>query len=104
MAVVRLRGREGSTPVGGRYEDDRICVAVTAQPSAAWTLQQRLEVVGFHLDRSYLIHNRDRIFVSSLDESIGNHGWTMLASPPHSPQANAICERLIGATRRECLD
>ena len=28
----------------------------------------------------------------------------MLKSPPHSPKANAFCERLIGAIRRECLD
>src|SRR5207302_3718896 len=25
-------------------------------------------------------------------------------SPPHSPKANAICERAIGTIRRECLD
>ncbi len=29
---------------------------------------------------------------------------TVLKSPPHSPQANAICERVIGTIRRECLD
>lgn len=28
----------------------------------------------------------------------------MLESPPHSPQANAICERVIGTIRRECPD
>ncbi len=28
----------------------------------------------------------------------------MLKSPPHSPKANAICERVIGTIRRECLD
>jgi putative transposase len=29
---------------------------------------------------------------------------TVLKSPPHSPKANAICERVIGTVRRECLD
>jgi len=29
---------------------------------------------------------------------------TVLESPPHSPKANAICERVIGTIRRECLD
>ena len=29
---------------------------------------------------------------------------TVLKSPPHSPRANAICERVIGTIRRECLD
>ena len=27
-----------------------------------------------------------------------------MKSPPHSPKANAICERVIGTIRRECLD
>jgi hypothetical protein len=31
-------------------------------------------------------------------------GLTVLKSPPHSPKANAICERVIGTIRRECLD
>ncbi|MCK7492091.1 MAG: transposase [Comamonadaceae bacterium] len=39
-----------------------------------------------------------------MDESIKNLGLTVLKSPPHSPQANAICERVIGTIRRECLD
>src|ERR1700687_2328516 len=39
----------------------------------------------------------------SVDESIKNLGMTVLKSPPHSPKANAICERVIGTIRRECL-
>src|SRR4030095_12120716 len=40
----------------------------------------------------------------NFDESIKNLGMTVLKSPPHSPKANAICERVIGTIRRECLD
>ena len=79
-------------------------VTVTAHPSAAWTLQQLREVIGFDRTRQYLIHDRDSIFARSLDESIRNLGLTVLKSPPHSPKANAICERVIGTIRRECLD
>jgi len=79
-------------------------VAVTAHPTAAWALQQLREVVGFDRTHQYLIHDRDSIFASSLDESIRNLGVTVLKSPPHSPQANAICERVIGTIRRDCLD
>jgi hypothetical protein len=43
-------------------------VAVTAHPSAAWTLQQLWEVVGFDLARRYPIHDRDSIFARALDE------------------------------------
>jgi transposase InsO family protein len=79
-------------------------VAVTVHPSAAWTLQQLREVVGFDCAHRYLIHDRDSIFARCLDESIGDLGLTVLKSPPRSPKANAICERVIGTIRRECLD
>ena len=79
-------------------------VAVTVHPSAAWTLQQLREVVGFDRARRYLIHDRDSIFARSLDDSIRHLGLTVLKSPPHSPKANALCERVIGTIRRECLD
>jgi transposase InsO family protein len=31
-------------------------------------------------------------------------GITIVASPPQAPQANAICERVIGTLRREVLN
>jgi transposase InsO family protein len=31
-------------------------------------------------------------------------GIKVMKSPPRSPLANAICERVIGTIRRECLD
>jgi transposase InsO family protein len=77
---------------------------VTAHPSSAWTLQQLREAVGFGERYDYLLHDRDSIFASHLDESIGKLGVTVLKSPPRSPKANAICERVIGTVRRECLD
>jgi hypothetical protein len=72
--------------------------------SADWTLQQLREVAGFNPNYRYLVHDRDIIFARSLDESIKNLGLTVLRSPPHGTKANAICERLIGTIRRECLD
>jgi transposase InsO family protein len=79
-------------------------VEVTAHPTAAWTLQQLREVVGFEHVHRYLIHDRDGIFARHLDESIKALGLSVLKSPPHCPKANAICERVIGTIRRECLD
>ena len=77
---------------------------VTAHPSAAWTLQQLREAVGYKERYGFLIHDRDSIFAHHLDESIRRLGITVLKSPPHSPKTNAICERVIGTIRRECLD
>jgi len=77
---------------------------VTAHPTAAWTLQQLREALGYERRYRYLIHDRDRIFAEGLDESIERLGLKVLKSPLRSPQANAICERLIGTIRRECLD
>jgi putative transposase len=79
-------------------------VAVTAHPSADWTLQQLREVVGEDNAHQYLLHDRDRIFAKHLDESIKALGLRVLKSPPRSPKANSICERVIGTIRRECLD
>ena len=40
-----------------------------------------------------------------LDQHLRDLGIRVLKTPPQSPQANALCKRLIGGTlRRECLD
>src|SRR5438105_3988727 len=77
---------------------------VTAQPTAAWTLQQLREVVGYPHQYEFLLHDRDSVFASHLDESIRKLRIRALKSPPRSPKANATCERVIGTIRRECLD
>ena len=79
-------------------------VNVTAHPTADWTLQQLRNVAGDDDGHRYLIHDRDRIFSKNLDASIGALGVDVLRSPVASPKANAICERVIGTIRRECLD
>lgn len=76
---------------------------VTRHPTAAWTIQQLREAIGFEKYR-YLLYDRNCIFSQQLDGSIRRLGFTVLKSPPHSPKANALCERLIGTIRRECLD
>ena len=77
---------------------------VTTNPTAAWTLQQLREAIPSDHDYRFLIHDRDSIFSSHLDQSISNLGVRVLRTPPRCPQANSICERVIGTLRRECLD
>ena len=79
-------------------------VNVTTNPNADWTLQQLREVVGNGGGYHYMVHDRDRIFAKHLDDSIRALGVEVLRSPVASPKANAICERVIGTARRECLD
>jgi len=79
-------------------------VNVTANPPVEWTLQQLREVIGYDLGHKYLIHDRDRISARRLDDSVNAMGIEILRSSIASPKANAICERVIGTIRRECLN
>jgi len=77
---------------------------VTAHPTAEWTRQRLREAVGYDEQYAYLLHDRGSIFSAELDRSIQRLGLRVLKSPPRSPKANSICERVIGTLRRECLD
>ena len=41
---------------------------------------------------------------TGLDVSLSGFALEVIRTPVRSPQANAMCERLIGTMRRECLD
>ena len=77
---------------------------VTAHPTVAWTLQQLREAIPADHTYQCLIHDRDSIFSPQLDQGIRHLGLRVLKTPVRTPQANALCERLIGTLRRECLD
>ncbi|MGB5458117.1 MAG: integrase core domain-containing protein [Gammaproteobacteria bacterium] len=77
---------------------------VTTHPTAEWTLQQLREAIPSDHGYRFLIHDRDGIFSPQLDQSVVNMGLRVLRTPPRSPQANSLCEHVIGTLRRECLD
>ena len=77
---------------------------VTTHPTAHWTLQQLREAIPSDHTYRFLIHDRDSIFSPALNQRIRHLGLRVLKTPVRSPQANALCERLIGTLRRECLD
>jgi putative transposase len=79
-------------------------INVTAPPTAAWTLQQLREAIPVDHGYRFLIHDHDSIFSPALGRSIRNLGLRALKTPPRVPRANAICERVIGTLRCECLD
>ena len=79
-------------------------VNVTAHPTAQWTLQQLREAIPADHGYRFLLHDRDSIFSQQLDQQHPPPGARVLKTPARSPQANALCERLLGTLRRECLD
>src|SRR5215475_13324560 len=79
-------------------------VNVTAHPTAQWTLQQFREAIPSDHTYRILIHDRDAIFSKQVDQGIRNMGLRLLKTPVRTPVANAICERILGTLRRECLD
>jgi transposase InsO family protein len=77
---------------------------VTAHPTAPWTPQQLREAIPAEHAYRFLIHDRDAMFSQGLDRHVRRLGVKVLNTAPQSPQANALCERLVGTIRRECLD
>lgn len=77
---------------------------VTAHPTAPWTLQQVSDAIPADHAYRFFIHDRDAIFSQELDQSVRHLGLKVLKTPVRSPQANTLCERLLGTLRRECLD
>jgi putative transposase len=51
-----------------------------------------------------MIHDRDSIFSTEVDDELKAFGLKVLRTPVQAPKANAYCERLMGTIRRECLD
>ncbi len=77
---------------------------VTAHPTADWTIQQFREFLTFEQPYRFLIHDRDSIFSTEVDQTLKEFGIRVLKTPVRAPMANAFRERLIGTIRRECLD
>jgi transposase InsO family protein len=79
-------------------------INVTSHPTAQWTLQQFREAIPADHAYRILIHDRDSIFSKEVDQGVRHMGLHVLKTPVRTPVANAICERVIGTLRRECLD
>jgi transposase InsO family protein len=79
-------------------------INVTIHPTAPWKLQQLREAIPADHRYRFLLHDRDSIFSAQLDRRIQHLGLRVLKTPPQSPQANALCERLLGTLQRECVD
>jgi putative transposase len=85
------------------YRRRVVHVAVTAHPTAAWTVQQLREAFPSADAPRYLIRDRDLSF-AAIGATAEAMAITEVLTAPRSPWQNAYVERFIGSVRRECLD
>jgi transposase InsO family protein len=78
--------------------------AVTAHPTAEWSVQQLREAFPWDTAPRYLLRDRDRIFGRDFIDQVKAMGIKEVLSAPRSPWQRAYVERVIGTIRRECLD
>jgi transposase InsO family protein len=52
----------------------------------------------------FLIRDNDVKYGAHFEAVATGSGIAVLRTPIRAPRANAICERLLGSVRRECLD
>lgn len=81
-----------------------IHVAVTMNPTAAWTAQQMREAYPWDDGPRYVIHDRHPTFGEVYRRRVRAMGITPIPTAPRSPWQNGHVERVIGSIRRECLD
>ena len=79
-------------------------VGVTRAPTDEWVAQQLREATPFSAAPKYLIRDNDAKYGPRFDAVAAGSGIALLRTPIRAPRANAVCERLIGSLRRECLD
>lgn len=90
-----------STDLGSR----RIMhVGVTRSPTDEWVAQQLREATPFGAAPRFLICDHDAKYGSDFAAVAAGSRIAVLRTPVQAPRANAICERLVGSVRRECLD
>ena len=106
VGVVRTATLRCLSVCGGMAHATRrmLPAHVTAPPTAPWPLQRRREASpAAHVSR-FLRHDREAIFSQERDRRGRHLGVKVLKTPPQSPQATALGERLRGPLRREGLD
>jgi len=83
---------------------DIVHFAVTANPTAAWTARQITEAFPWDEAPRYLLRDRDGMYGEEFIARVKVMGIEKVVSAPRSPWQNPYIERVIGASRRDCLD
>jgi transposase InsO family protein len=79
-------------------------LGVSRSPTDGWVAQQLREATPFGAAPRYLIRDYDARYGPRFGAIAAGTGVEVLRTPIKAPRANAICERLLGSVRRECLD
>ena len=79
-------------------------INVTRNPTAVWVWRQVIEATPWGTKPGHLIRDRDRCYGTDFVEKAARIGIQSVLTPVRAPNANSICERVIGTLRRECLD
>ncbi|HSH78303.1 MAG TPA: integrase core domain-containing protein [Herpetosiphonaceae bacterium] len=79
-------------------------VGITRSPTDDWVAQQLCEATPFAAAPRFLIRDNDAKYGTHFEAVATGSGIEVLRTPIRAPRANAICERLLGSVRRECLD
>jgi transposase InsO family protein len=79
-----------------------VWVNVTASPTAEWIARQLTEAFPWNEAPRHLIRDRDRIYGAVVTRRL--RGIRDKPTAPASPWQNGFAERLIGSTRRKCVD
>jgi putative transposase len=69
---------------------------VTEHRTAEWTVQQFQSVLTGDEPYRFIVHDRDAVFTPAVDDVLRSMNRRVLKTPVRAPQANALCERLIG--------
>jgi transposase InsO family protein len=82
--------------------------AVTAHPTASWTVQQARNLAtesGVRVNSlRFLIRDRDTKYTKPFDAVFAADSIEAVRTAPRAPRMNAHCERVTGTLRREALD
>jgi transposase InsO family protein len=77
---------------------------VTEHPTAVWTAQQIVDAFPDDSAPAYLIRDRDTVYGDAFRRRVNGMGIGEVLTAPHSPWQNPFAKRLIGSSRRECLN
>jgi transposase InsO family protein len=77
---------------------------VTRHPSDAWVAQQLREATPFDQHPKHLIVDNESKYGEIFARVAQTTGIELVRTAYRAPKENAICERFLGAVRRECLD